>query len=621
MTPPPTPSRTDVLVVGAGPTGLTLAAILARDGIDAITITRYPTTAHSPRAHITNQRTMEVFRDLGIEDDVIAVATPNAYMRNNVWATSFAGQEIARLETWGTGTARSGDYEVASPSAMCNIPQHILEPVIAEAARGFGADLRFSTELVSAVETPEGVEATVRNRDTGEESLILAQYIVGADGGRSTVAEEFDFSFSGESGLGAALNIWLDADLTKYCDYRPGTLYWMAQPGNDYWVGSGTWINVRPFTEWVLLCMYDPAEGEPDTSDEALIALAQSTIGDPAVEVSIKQVSKWQINHVVADEYRKGRAFLAGDAAHRHPPANGLGTNTSIQDAYNLGWKLSAVLRGEAEEALLETYSQERQPVGRRVVDRAMKSVVDMGPISQALGFAPGQTAEEGWASLNGLYADPARRHELIDAVELQNFQFNALGIELGQHYVSDGIVPAAPGDDAPGDDDRPGSDTGPATASAGATASAAAPDPDLDHVPSTSPGSPLPHAWVDRDRQRLSTLDLVGSGGWTLITGHDDAGWAAAAETVAGEIGVPLRTAQVSMGGECNDVLHRWAAISDLTDSGALLVRPDRIIAWNCPVRPEDPAAALRAAMLTATGRGRRTASADEEPVAAATS
>lgn len=615
MTPPPAPSRTDVLVVGAGPTGLTLAAILARDGIDAITITRYPTTAHSPRAHITNQRTMEVFRDLGIEDDVIAVATPNAFMRNNVWATSFAGQEIARLETWGTGSARSGDYEIASPSAMCNIPQHILEPVIAEAARSFGADLRFSTELVSAVETPEGVEATVRNRDTGEESLILAQYIVGADGGRSTVAEEFDLSFTGESGLGAALNIWLDADLTQYCDYRPGTLYWMAQPGNDYWVGSGTWINVRPFTEWVLLCMYDPAEGEPDTSDEALVALAQSTIGDPDVEVSIKQVSKWQINHVVADEYRKGRAFLAGDAAHRHPPANGLGTNTSIQDAYNLGWKLSAELRGEAEMGLLETYSQERQPVGRRVVDRAMKSVVDMGPIAQALGFAPGQTAEEGWASLNGLFDDPARRRELIEAVELQNYQFNALGIELGQYYVSDGIVPAEADDD-----ERGRSDSEPTTASAGARSSAAAPDPDLDHVPSTRPGSPLPHAWVDRDRQRLSTLDLVGSGGWTLITGHDDSGWAEAAETVAGELEVSLRTAQVSMGGECNDVLHRWAAISDLTDSGALLVRPDRIIAWNCAVRPVDPAAALRTAMMTATGRSRPTASADPETLAAAT-
>ncbi|MFC9442247.1 MULTISPECIES: FAD-dependent monooxygenase [Brevibacterium] len=579
------PVRTDVLVVGAGPTGLTLAAILARDGVDALTITRYPTTAHSPRAHITNQRTMEVFRDLGCEDAVIAAATPNPYMRNNVWATSFAGQEIARLETWGTGSARSGDYEVASPSAMCNIPQHILEPVIAEAARDFGADIRFSTELVSAVETADGVEATVRNRDTGEESTILATYIVGADGGRSTVAEEFGFTFTGESNLGAALNVWLEADLTKYCDYRPGTLYWMAQPGNDYWVGSGTWICVKPFTEWVLLAMYDPAEGEPDTDTEALIARAHATIGDPDVEVTIKQVSKWQINHVVADAYRRGRAFLAGDAAHRHPPANGLGTNTSIQDAFNLGWKLSAVLRGEADEALLDTYDQERQPVGRRVVDRAMKSVVDMGPISKALGFAPGQSAEDGWASLESLFDDPVRRQELTEAIELQNYQFNAHGIELGQLYESDAIVPAA----GAGAEPAAGPDV----------------DVDLDHVPSTRPGAPLPHAWVDHDRQRLSTLDLVGRSGWTLITGQADDGWAEAAAAVSADLGVEVRTAQVSMGGDYNDVLRRWAAVSDVDDSGALLVRPDRIIAWNSRTRPADPEAALREALTTALGRG----------------
>src|SRR5690625_682038 len=136
----------------------------------------------------------------------------------------------------------------------------------------------------------------------------------------------------------------------------------MAQPGNDYWVGSGTWINVKPFTEWVLLCMYDPAEGEPDLSDEALIARAQQTIGDPNVEVRIKAASTWQINRVVASSYQRGRAFLAGDAAHRHAPANGLGTNTSIQDSYNLAWKLAMVVNGQAAESLLETYDTERQP-------------------------------------------------------------------------------------------------------------------------------------------------------------------------------------------------------------------------------------------------------------------
>ena len=147
-------------------------------------------------------------------------------------------------------------------------------------------------------------------------------------------------------GLGASMNIWLEADLTKYTAHRPGTLYWMAQPGNDYWVGAGTWICVKPWTEWVLLCMYDPAEGEPDVSEAALVKRAHDTIGDTTVDVRIKSVGKWQINRVVATEYRRGRVFLAGDAAHRHPPANGLGTNTSIQDTYNLAWKLARCCTG-----------------------------------------------------------------------------------------------------------------------------------------------------------------------------------------------------------------------------------------------------------------------------------
>lgn len=134
---------TDVLVIGAGPAGLTAAALLTRYGVDTITVTKHPGTAHSPRAHITNQRTVEVFRDLGIEDTVRAVATPNALMGNNVWSTSFAEPELARLSTWGTAVDRISDYAAASPSQMCNIPQHILEPVILDGARRAGADIRF----------------------------------------------------------------------------------------------------------------------------------------------------------------------------------------------------------------------------------------------------------------------------------------------------------------------------------------------------------------------------------------------------------------------------------------------------------------------------------------------
>jgi 2,4-dichlorophenol 6-monooxygenase len=517
---------TDVLIVGAGPAGLTAAALLATYGTSALTVSRYSGTANSPRAHITNQGSMEVFRDLGIEDRVRAAAVPNEFMGNNVWATSFAGTEIARLKTWGSGTLRHADYQVASPTEMCNIPQHVLEPILLQAAREFGAEIRFNTEAVSISQTDDRVETIVRERTTGAEYRVISKYLIGADGGRSTVAQQMEFPMRGEMGLGAAMNIWLEADLTQYTAHRPGTLYWMAQPGNDYWVGSGTWICVKPWTEWVLLCMYDPSEGEPDTSEAAVIERARTTIGDDSVDIRIKAVSKWQINHVIAETFSRGRVFLAGDAAHRHPPANGLGTNTSVQDSFNLAWKLAAVLRGEAGAELLDSYTQERQPVGERVVDRAMQSVRDMLPISQALGFEPGQSAAEGQRMLDELFSDTERgaqrRAALDDAVELQNYQFNAHGVELGQRYSSSAVI-----------DDH--------TAYPPATR-----DPELYHQPTSHPGARLPHAWVQWGTESVSTLDLTGHGMMTLIVGEGGARWREAADAVGRKLGITVPVRQI---------------------------------------------------------------------------
>lgn len=564
-----------VFVVGAGPAGLTTAALLAKCGVQVLAITRYPGTAHSPRAHITNQRTVEVFRDLGIEDRVRALATSNELMTNNVWATSFVGTEIARMQTWGTGVKRKADYEAASPSQMCNAPQHLLEPAILTAAQEYGANVLFNTELVSIRQTDEAVFSRLIDRQTGEEIEVISDYAVGADGAQSVVVKELGFELEGEMGLACAVNCWLEVDLAKYCAHRPGVLYWMCQPGGESWAGNGIYISVRPWNEWVMLFMYNPKDGEPDLSEEAVIARARSSIGDPDIPIRVKSVSKWTVNKMFARSMVKGRVAIAGDAAHRHPPTNGLGSNTSVQDAFNLAWKLAMIVKGHAAPTLLQTYSDERQPVAEQIVNRAIKSVEEMEPIPKALGFYDGQSVDEGWASLDELFSGGEvgrlRRKELAAAVELHNYQFNCNGVELGQRYTSAAIV----------------------------RDSNAFPEPTRDaqlyYHATTTPGAYLPHAWIQRDNELVSTLDLVGHGTFTVLTGAGGQPWIDAARQVGEEFGIALNAVLIAHGTSTIDVYNQWAELREIEDDGCVLVRPDRFVAYRANGMIADPVSALR--------------------------
>ncbi|MGE8166317.1 FAD-dependent oxidoreductase [Paraburkholderia sp. NPDC080076] len=576
--------RVPVFVVGAGPAGLTTAALLAKYGVEVLAITRYPGTAHSPRAHITNQRTVEVFRDLGIEDRVRALSTSNKLMTNNVWATSFTGTELGRLQTWGTGEQRKADYEMASPSEMCNAPQHLLEPAILTAAREFGAKVLFNTELVSIRQTEEAVFSRVVDRLTGEEIEVISEYAVGADGAQSLVVKDIGFELEGEMGLGYALNCWLEVDLSQYCAHRPGVLYWMYQPGCDYWVGSGVWICVRPWNEWVMVSMYNPADGEPDLSEDAIIQRARATIGEPDIPVRVKAVSKWTINRMVARQMVKGRVAIAGDAAHRHPPANGLGSNTSVQDAFNLAWKLALIVKGQAAPSLLQTYSDERQPVAEQVVNRAIRSMTDMLPISQALGFRDGQGADEGWASLDELFSDTSvgrtRRKQLASAIDLQNYQFNCHGVELGQRYTSAAVVRD------------------------GARFPEPSRDAELYYHATTTPGAYTPHAWIQHDGRRVSTLDLVGQGSFALLTGMGGQPWVEALRQIGNEFGISVNGWVIAHGSSTIDAYGRWGELREIEDGGCVVVRPDRFVAYRANDLVTDPLGTLRRVFAQILGR-----------------
>ena len=575
--------ETDVLIVGAGPAGLTASALLARLGVKSISVTKYDSTADSPRAHITNQRSMEIFRDLGFEERVRARAMPQNLMGTQVFATSFAGLELARTMAWGAGVDRRSDYERASPTSMCNMPQHVLEPIIVEAANANGAEIRFGHELIELNEVENGIEASIRRRQNNEEYRIRAKYVVGADGGRSTVARQMQIDFEGEGTIGDSVSVWLKADLSKYVRHRSGALAFIYHPGSE--VLFSVWPCVNAWDEWNPFFLRHNFAGG-DVSELWIRQQIEAAIGDSSVKYKIKKVTKWQVNNLVAKQYRKGRIFLVGDAAHRHSPANGLGSNTSIQDSYNLAWKLAMVLSGRASEVLLDSYDAERRPVGKQVIARAHRSGRDMSYLWKALGARPDQAADEAKRSIDLLFAggeaSAHARRSVWDALDVMNGQFNAHGVELGQRYASRAIVQD------------------------GSPILAERTDSDLYYRPSTDPGAHLPHAWIEKDRRRISTLDLVGHDGFTLIFGIQGDVWHNAASLVAKEFDVPVSYFQIGLRQEYDDVFGDWARIRGIDDDGCLLVRPDRFVAWRSKHATTTYAAtaALRAAIAQILGR-----------------
>lgn len=578
--------ETDVLIVGSGPAGSAAALLLSTLGVPNMMITKYRWTANTPRAHITNQRAMEIFRDMDIEDQVLADATEHRLVGDTVFCTSIAGEEIGRIHTWGTSAAREADYQLASPSLIVDIPQTYLEPILVRNATARGTLSRFSTEYLSHTQDEDGVDVQVLDRITGTEHTIRAKYVIGADGARSKVAADIGLPFEGAMDIAGSMNITFKADISAYCDHRPSVLYWVIQPGSNVGgIGAGLVRMIRPWNEWLIVWGYDINEEPPVVDDDAATQIVRNLLGMPDLEVEITGTSLWGNNEMYATHLQSGRVFCAGDAVHRHPPSNGLGSNTSIQDAYNLAWKLAAVLRGQAEPSLLETYSTERAPVAERIVKRANKSSREFVDLFVALGVTDAETEEEMVAAIEERKANTpegaAKRAALVKAMDLKNYEFNAHGVELGQFYTSAAVV------------------------SDGTSRPEPTRDPDLYYEASTVPGSHLPHAWVGDNAVRLAMMDLAPYDRFTLISGIAGEAWEEAAKQVSRELGVPLEAVIIGPGRAVTDLYYDWSKLREVEESGALLVRPDKHIVWRAHTLPEDPEAELRAALSQALGRG----------------
>ena len=567
---------TDVLIVGSGPAGGAASLFLSTYGIDNIVLTRYGWTANTPRAHITNQRTIELLRVMGIEDQVVDKGTAHDLMGQTAFCTSLAGEEIGRIRTWGTHPRRLADYTEASPCLPMDLPQTLFEPILVSTAASRGARLRFNTEYESLEQDDDGVTATVRDRLSGTTYQIRAKYLIGADGGRSKVARDIELPMAGAMDIEGSMNIVFEADLSRYVAHRPSVLYWVLQPGAQIGgIGAGLVRMVRPWNEWLIVWGYDINQPAPVVDEAMATEIVHNLVGDDTIDVKLKSTSVWSVNHMYAEKTSKGRVFCMGDAIHRHPPSNGLGSNTSIQDAYNLAWKLALVLKGQAAPKLLESYNDERAPIAQQIVDRANKSRTQFGQIFRALGMTPdapaGRTID---SRKDDTPAAAEQREELRKAIELKDYEFNAHGVELGQRYRSSAVV----------DDGTP------------------EPPYERDHElyyhPTTWPGARIPHCWLTRGSDTVSTLDVVGKGRFTLLTGIGGDAWVKAAQSVSEQLGVPIEALVIGPGRELDDLYGDWARVREIPDEGCLLVRPDAHIAYRAFDQPEDATETLRQAV-----------------------
>jgi len=513
----------DIVIVGAGPTGLTAAHLCKQLGLSCVVLEQREGPQRSPAAHAVNARTYEIWRQAGVDMNRILDATASPDDAGKVfWVTRLGGEVIASLPY-----EHQGDEMLAiTPTPLRNLSQHRLEPLLLNGA----GDVRYSHSWVSSEEFDDHLVVTV----DGPDGLykIQAKYLMAADGAASPIRRALNIEPIGPRSIQSFLTIHIEADLRPLVGEHRGILYFVADPAS-----GGTFVAHSLDSECVYMHPFDPETDPLGSFDEDRCRDIINAAVEGDLDYEFIGVSAWHMSAQIAERYREGRTFLVGDSAHRFPPTGGLGLNTGVADAHNLLWKIAAVEAGWATSSLLDTYESERKPVAEFNSEQSLINAFKLIEIPIAFGFNEDIAASQ--QSMIDTLADPVRRAGVEAAIANQAIHFDLLGLQLG--YVYEGDLVIADGSVAPPLE-----------------------EPARDYVPSTRPGGRLPHAWISDE---ISTLDLVVPLGLTVFVAEG----ASLPELNAAP---PLNVVELPPA--------IWSDNYNLSADQALLVRPDQHIAFR---------------------------------------
>jgi 2,4-dichlorophenol 6-monooxygenase len=555
------PPEVPVLIVGAGPTGAMAALLLERLGIETRIVERRAEPQRAPAAHVVNARTLEICRAAGVDMDALAGASQDPAEAGFVyWVTKLGGQVLGRLPF-----ERQGDDQLAvTPTPLRNLSQNRFEPIVLQALeRSAGRTPLWNHQWESAVETGDALRSRIRDLETGREHEVTSRYVIAADGAGSRVRKSLGIDVLGPDRIQSFIMIHFLANLRGVPEVPPGVLFFVCDPAS----GGGVFVIHDLERESVYMQPFDPETESVESYDPARCErLVREALNDPSLELRVETVSSWAMTAQVAERYRDGRVFLAGDAAHRFPPTGGLGLNSGVQDAHNLAWKLAAAMHGWAPESLLDSYESERRPVAQTNADQSLGNALRLFEVAQALGVT--DFSEASHQRMEATLADPAGRERVSEAIARQAEHFDMPGLQLGFCYETGALVR--------GEGDRP--------PGAGEV---------REFTPSGCPGARLPHAWLGEGDERRSLLDEVPLDRFLLLAGPDGDAWL---DSLGKLDGVPIEGHRLSHSSVSE--LEHWLEVAGIDADGALLVRPDQHVAWRARSAASDPAAALSDAL-----------------------
>jgi 2-polyprenyl-6-methoxyphenol hydroxylase-like FAD-dependent oxidoreductase len=554
----------DVLIVGGGGVGHAMALQLGRAGISTLLVERRSGRSTHPKALGAHPRSMELYREWGIADEMTAAALLPQQALGFAWMTRVNGIELGRVML-ADDVGKLDEYSAQTRERMTFIAQVKLEEVLARAVeRHRSAEIRFGTEAVAIEQDDTEARVLLRETEGGGTYQVRATYVVAADGVRSPLRRMLGITETADPPYGESVNIYLRSPgMDALRAGRPYVLWWTVN-ADSY----GTFWPIGFDHRWIYNFEGDISKPD-DHFDQAFCTdRIRRSAGVPGLDVEVLDILRWRHECAVADQWRRGRVFLAGDAAHRFPPHGGFGLNSGVQDTANLAWKLAAVLRGQAGDALLDSYEAERKPVAELNAEQTTlntKRMQETGWLSDGYDLAAIERPEG--AEL---------RAAIADAVPRQREQFHSQGQQFGMIYASSAVVP----------DGRP-----PVRSTI------------ADYHMTSTPGARAPQVWLTTpDGQRVQTLDLI-DGGFVLLAGRDGASWTAAAAALRLH-DLKLSAYRVAEDGDLSFADNgSFGQSFEVERDGAVLIRPDGHVGFRAQHRPSDPAGALRDALARILG------------------